>query len=216
MTGDTLLPFNKTGYIKITVRLPKNTFAMYGSSKIGSDVLYTLKNLRVMYNTIPDDNKHSAQYPFRTVSSVRQSLTSNFSTISTLAPIVGSSFFVVFLPSVDENNNMKDSLALHKVPQLDEIQFLFNDSFNNTITYTLDNEQEIISNFVQAVQQSYMDEANNCSLEAMSFNQAFGVGLLLSSTVDFSKSKLTVNMKTAISNSLPYNAYIFFQGYSSL
>jgi len=216
MVGDVELPFNKTGYIKITVRLPKNSFAMYGSDKIGGDVLYNLKNLRVMYNTIPDDKKYSAQYPFKTVSSVRQSLTSNFSTISTLAPIVGTSFFVVFLPTQDENNNMKDSLALHKVPLLDEVQFLFNDSFNNTICYTLDNEQEIISNFVESVKQSYVEGVSNLNLQAMSKNQAFGLGMLLSSSVDFSKSKLTVNMKSGISNALPYNAYVFFQGFSSL
>jgi hypothetical protein len=40
--------------------------------------------------------------------------------------------------------------------------------------------------------------------------------MLLSSSVDFSKSKLTVNMKSGISNALPYNAYVFFQGFSSL
>jgi hypothetical protein len=216
MVGDVELPFNKTGYIKITIRLPKNSFSMYGSDKVGTDVLYNLKNLRVMYNTIPDDNKHSAQYPFKTVSSVRQSLTSNFSTISTLAPIVGTSFFVVFLPTVDENNNMKDSVALHKVPLLDEVQFLFNDSFNNTICYTLDNEQEIISNFVESVKQSYVEGVSNLNLQAMSRNEVFGLGMLLSSSVDFSKSKLTVNMKSGISNALPYNAYVFFQGFSSL
>jgi hypothetical protein len=99
-------------------------------------------------------------------------------------------------------------------PAIDEIQFLWNDSTNQLITYTLDNQEEYIYNYLKALNVAV--GANNCHSNTLASNSGFGLGLNFNMAVDLSQTVLSFNMRSAIQNTDPFSAYVYFIGMSAI
>jgi len=213
LIGDVLLPFSKTGDILVSLQTSKVVQALYGDSNLGGNKNYTLSNIRLVYSSVADDGKYS-KYAMRVKSSLKQSLQSTYANISTKIPIVADSFFMTFIEQADENQPLSNSMALQKIPLFQKLEITWNDSLSQQYQYQIDNEEEILVNFVKAVQKVSGD--NSCSLSTLSGNDGYGMGLQFGSFVDLSKTKLGVNIQSGISSDNPFTVYMFFNGVVSL
>ena len=211
--GDIFVPYVKTGDLKISLRIAPETTALWGDVTIGTAIKYRFSNVNCSFRSIPDDGVYAKQYQYVVKGDLKQSIQSNFTNITTKFPLqVCSSMFASFIPQNLDNTNTSDSLACHQLPNVTELQFLFNDSSNQLITYQLDNQQEILDNFVQAVGST----TNQCSLSNVYANKAWGVGLPFSSPMNLAGQKLSLNLKSDVNSSSPYVMYAFFVGVNAL
>lgn len=211
--GDVFVPYVKTGDMKISLRVAPETTALWGDDTIGTSIKYRFSNLNCSFRSISDDGVYSKQYAYMIKGDLKQSIQSNFTNITTKFPLQNcSSMFASFIPQSLDNTNEGDSLACHQLPSVDELQFLFNDSSNQLITYQLDNQQEILDNFVQSVGST----VNACSLSNVYANKSWGIGLPFSAPMNLANQKLSLNLKSQINSSYPYVMYAFFVGINIL
>jgi hypothetical protein len=209
MIGDTLLPFNKTGDVLISIQTAAVVNALWGNQDVGIDTNYQLSNLRLVYQSVQDDGKYG-KYTMRVKSSIKQSIQSTNATVSTKVPVVADSFFMTFINQSHEGDKTYNSLACEKVPLFQRLEVAYNDNISQQYTYQIDNEEEVITNFIKAVQKVSSD--NNASFSTLASNDSYGVGFNFNAFVDLSKTKLSVNLKSSINNNNPMLAYMFFNG----
>lgn len=217
--SDSALPFAKSGDINISLIVSRSVAVLYGTAPtgtgaIGVDRNILLKNLRLVYTTVADDGKYAPQYQMLIRSSLKQSLQSSYASISTLAPLVSDRFWMVFIPQNQDSDARYNGLACVRPPNISRVDYLWSDSFSAQYTYTLLNEEEILTNFVRAVNNKVED--NQCALNILASNDGYGMGLPFGAFVDLSKNKISINIQSEISSSNPITVYMFFQGVISV
>lgn len=216
---DNALPFSKTGDITISLIVSQSISVLYGTAKtgeatIGNDRNITLSNLRILFTSVPDDGKYPKAYQMRVSSSLKQSLQSTYANISTLAPLVADRFWMVFVPQAQDNSALDNGLACYRPPNVSRVEYLWSDSFNAEYTYAIVNEEEMLTNFVKAVNGVVSD--NQCSLNILASNDGFGLGMPFGSFIDLRQNKLSINIQSDISSTSPITCYMFFSGVVSL
>lgn len=214
LIGDTKLPYAKTGDLKVSLTLARNVAVLFGDSRIGTTINYQLSDLMLVFTTSPDNLQYSPQYSMRVKTGIKQSVQSSFANISTKVPIVADSMFATFILQDNENSALQNGMKGEEIPNLKELQFIWNDALNQEFTYTIKSREETLYNYVKAV--SKVVSSNNCSLNVLASNQGFGVGISFGGAVDLSKSKLGMNILSDITNGNPYVAYLFFGGILSI
>jgi hypothetical protein len=125
-------------------------------------------------------------------------------------PVVADSFFMTFINQSHEGDKTYNSLACEKVPLFQRLEVAYNDNISQQYTYQIDNEEEVITNFIKAVQKVSSD--NNASFSTLASNDSYGIGFNFNAFVDLSKTKLSVNLKSSINNNNPMLTYMFFNG----
>ena len=210
MVGDSLVPFNKIGEVMISIQTESVINALWGSADLNIGTNYTLKNLRLIYTSVADDGKYG-KYSMKIKSSVKTSLNSNNATISTKVPVVADSFFMTFIQQLHEGSRVYNSLQCEKIPLFQRLEVTYNDSMSQQFTYEIDNEEEVLTNFIKAVQK--VAGNNDASLSTLGSNEAYGIGFYFGgSFVDLSKTKIGINIKSGIQSAAPFLAYMFFNG----
>lgn len=218
--SDSALAFAKSGDINISLIVSRSVSVLYGTAQTGSGAIgvdrnILLKNLRLIYTTIADDGKYPPQYQMFIKSSLKQSLQSSYASISTLAPIIGDRFWMVFIPQSQDSDARYNGLACVRPPNVSRVDYLWSDSFSAQYTYTLLNEEEILTAFVRSINNNVED--NQCALNVLASNgDGYGMGLNFGTFVDLSKNKISINIQSGISSSNPMTAYMFFQGVVSV
>ena len=216
---DSNLPFAKTGDITVSLIVSQSTSVLYGTAKtgtgaIGVDRNITISNLRLSFTTVPDDGKYAQAYQMRVGSSLKQSLQSTYANISTLAALTADRFWMVFVPQNLDTSAEYNGLACYRPPNISRVEYLWSDSFSAEYTYAIVNEEEMLTNFVKAVNRVVGD--NQCGLNILASNDGFGLGLQFGSFVDLRKNKISVNIQSGISSTAPVTAYMFFSGVVSI
>lgn len=209
--GDNLIPYSKTGDIFVSLTLPRNISILYGSSAIGASKTYKLTNMRLAYTTVVDDGKSaSKKFQMRTRVDLKQSIQSSYANISTKVPVIADSFFATFIETDKENNVLYNSLQNQRLPLVSRLEYLWNDSFSQEYTYELDNEQQILENYIKAINKTVGN--NNANTNVIASNDSWGIGLSFGQFIDLSKSKIGINISSGVDSSNPYTCYLFFSG----
>jgi len=217
---DNALPYAKTGDINISLIVSRSVSVLYGDDatgegSIGVDRNITLSNVRIVFTSIMDDGRYAKSYDMVVSSSLKQSLQSSYATIQSNAPLaLCDRFWMVFVKQADDNNPLANGLQCIRPPAVARVEYLYNDSFNSEFHYALVNEEEILTNFVRAVNNVSAD--NQCNLNKLDSNDGYGLGLLLGGYMDFRSNKLSINIQSAISSAEPITAYLFFSGVVSV
>ena len=216
---DNALPFAKTGDITISLIISQSISVLYGTAKtgtgaIGVDRNITISNLRITFTSVPDDGKYPKAYQMRVGSSLKQSLQSTYSNISTLAPLLADRFWMAFVPQDQDNSAVANGLACYRPPQVSRVEYLWSDSFNTEYTYAIINEEEMLTNAIKAVNGVVSD--NQATLNILASNDGFLLGMPFGSFIDLRQNKLSINLESAISSSAPVTCYMFFSGVVSL
>ena len=211
--GDNLLPFNKMGDIMISLQTSTVVNALWGDADLGVNTNYSLQNLRLIYSSVADDGKYG-KYTLKVKSSVKTSVQSNNATISTKVPMVADSFFMTFIQQNHEGSKLYNSLQCEKVPLFERLEVTYNDNMSQMFTYEIDNEEEVITNYIKAIQK--VAGNNDASLSTLASNEAYGIGFNFGAYTDLSKTKLGINIKSAIQSDYPLVTYMFFNGVVSI
>ena len=202
------LPYSKSGTIRLTMNLAPNRSALMGAALNNAQDSYTLTNPRVIYQSLPDMGKNQ-QTIMRSVYNIKNSIQSSFSNVQARVPAVADSVSVSFQRQNREQTAPHSNYNAEKPVGISEVQFLFNDSTNEYISYKITDITEMLHRYVN----SFVDTGHNgVSVDRLNSNQSFGLGLSFNGFVDLSNQKFALQLRSAIDNNEPYNVYMYFHG----
>tara|TARA_R110000744_G_scaffold30823_2_gene72803 strand:- start:1920 stop:3056 length:1137 start_codon:yes stop_codon:yes gene_type:complete len=205
------LPFDKSGIVTVMTSLARNAQALFGANQ-DVNTTYELRNLRCTYMSVPD-----SKTPEPTVMNVEYPIKSNIltgtATLSTNIPAVCSGVSINFIQTQHFGVNVFDSNRLENPAQLQSVQYIMNDKTNSLITHKLEDQTEILENFVDSL---YNSGRNQVSLDKFRSNNAFGCGLSFDGGIDLSSNRFTFQIVSGINNTYPCNVYQYFHSSVSL
>ena len=94
-----------------------------------------------------------------------------------------------------------DNHALEKPPRLDEVQFLFNDATNQLVQYQQTDFGEYMDGYLSSLK---TQGVHNASANLVRANSVFGIGLDFNGEVDLSNQKISLQLKSSVSNTNQY------------
>ena len=202
------LSFSKSGQIRLSLTLGKVSSVLYGTG-CDANTNYTLSNVRVVYKTVED-----AMNPveMRTILNLKSSINSQLSNTMSKVPAVVDGVSCCFLRQ-DKENDVKDcNSSMDVLPGINELQFLFQDSTSEYISYVIDKKSEMVDLFVNSLRNSGHNQVNSNSSQ-----MNFGIGLSFP-PVDLSNQKfnIQINSKHSTLSQVPYIIYQYFHSFVSV
>jgi len=203
------IPYTKTGAIRVSLNLARAVSALYGRD-MGNDVTYSLKNLRLSYRTTMDMSRVPDKVTLRKRMSIKSSIQTSLANIQAKVPSNSvEAMFASFQEQSHENTDFWNNVALDKIPNLDEIQFLFNDSTNQFISFVIRSNPEVLMNYVKSLGST---GRNNVTIKEMVNNDGYGVGISMGDElIDLTSQKFGIQINSAISTAKPMIMYLYFQ-----
>lgn len=203
------LNYSKSGTIRVNVKLARNAAALYlteeGSAAGLTTANYVLRNIRLCYMTEPAGQ--SGKVSMRTKLNIKQAVLSSFANISTKVPAVCNAVSCSFQKQTSENNIKFNNSQTEVLPLVDELQFLFNDSQNEYITFVIKDRIELLKRYIE----SFVNTGTNgASLKNLAHNNSYGIGLAFNEFIDFSSQKFNVQLNSAVNSNEPYTLYMYF------
>ena len=211
--GTGRVPYSRTGAIRVSFNLARNFSALYGLD-VSALTKYSLKNLRLVYTTVPDDGSASKLVPLRTKLNIKQSIQSGFANISTKVPAEVDSVSCSLQYQDEEQTAVNNNQQLQKIPSVSQVQFLFNDSTNKYMSFSLDNNEEIVSHFIESMIDS---GTNTMSPNQLALNDGYGIGLRFGGDfIDLRNQKFNIQITSALTNTRAMIMYLYFHSIMSL
>tara|TARA_R110002012_G_scaffold318393_1_gene536789 strand:- start:94 stop:1218 length:1125 start_codon:yes stop_codon:yes gene_type:complete len=207
---DGRLPYSRTGDIRLTVNMAQVASCLYGMD-MNTTTKYVVKNMNVLYSTYPSRQEDNEPIQLHTLTSVQTSIASSQANVYAQVSAIASSVSCSFIPTEEHNQLIYNSLSLHKVPNLQELQFSMNDSTNKLISFVIRDDQEVISLFLD----SFGDTGkNSLSRNNMNNNNAYGVGLRFSDNngIDLRNQKFNIQLNSNVRNTDPLTMFLYFHG----
>lgn len=202
------LPFDKTGYMKLSLTLARNIAFFYGRD-VDTNTNYKITNLRVVYQTVPTEN--TSGVVMRSSVMIKNSIQSSFSNTSAKVPASCDAVSISFLQQLHENQFTTDNYALEEVPNINHIQYLFNDT-STFIRYKIDDKGDMLEKYLESMNSS---GHNQVSANAWKDNKHFGLGVSFQGFVDLSQSKFNTQIASA-DNNINNRPIIMFSFFHSL
>ena len=201
-----LLNYSTTGTIRISLNLARVAEALHGEDLLSTSD-YVLTNVRMCYTSVPEPPQ---QMPIslRTNLCLKSALNSQLSNTSNRVPAVCDSVSMSFMRLSHENHVNHNNTALELVPNVDRLQFMFNDSTSKYIAYELKKGPEIVAEGLKALSVGTM--SNNVRLDTLAANKGYIAGLAFGDAVDLSQQKFNVQIESGISSDNPYTMYCYF------
>ena len=207
--GETQIAYDDWGNIRVSVNLARAADCLYGPD-MAADVSYLITNMRCIFKSVLDDGvKNKLPTILEPVISNKQTVSSNFSNTSHRVPAVVSSFSSTFLLLSKENALKYNNLETNELPGLTQLQFLFQDSTNQSITYTIKDRSEVISRYLESFKKTDTGD-NQAKLMNLRSNGGYGIGLHFSEAIDLKNQKFNAQFTTTIDSTNPYIMYSFF------
>ena len=200
------LSYEKTGQIRLSLNLAQNRSSLMGSGFNPTQDTFAILNPRVIYQSVPSVAKEP-QTLLRTIYNVKNTIQSNFANISTKIPAVCDSVSISFQRQQRENTAPFSNYTCETPKQIEELQYLFNDSTNEYISYVITDQTEMLQRGINSI----IDNGHNAiSGNRFGTNENFITGLAFNGYVDLSNQKFSVQIKSGVDNNVPYNVYMYF------
>lgn len=194
-SGSPVLAYSKTGAIRLTVNLGRVFSALYGVD-VNNTVSYSISNLKVSFTSVPEDPSMNDAVVMRTIVNLKQSIESSFANIGVKVPAICDRMSASFQVQQNENTAKNNNTELAKVPNLTELQFLFNDITNSLVSFLLRDYEEIISRYID----SFYDTGKNAlTTYNLADNDGFGAGLDFDDFIDLRNQKFNLQLQSGIS-----------------
>ena len=206
MEGDHL-PFEKSGDIRLTFNLARNIAALQGV-KAGNGAAYQLRNLRLSYNSVPTVGTWSdTATSMRSVYNIKSTLLSGSANVAAQVPAVCDAVSCSFQRQSDENVNVVSNLKCNVLPGIRNLQFQFNNSTSQYVTYEMNDNNEMLHRYLDSFSHTGY---NQTYLANFRDNQSFGVGLEFKGFIDLTQQQFGIQITSDITNADPYNLYSYF------
>ena len=199
--------FNKNGWIRVSCILsPANQALFGGANQVKA---YTLQNLALRFQTREDDGSQGPML-MKSYVNVVSSVQSTSTTVAARVPSSSvNGVALSFIKQSNVNDPQQNSHALESLPQWSTIEYLFNNSLQQYLTYTLRDESDAIHRGLMALETAGHSQVSAKTLKA---NKGQIMGLAFSEYVDLSNQKFTINFKVdsdSISGS-PMDVQMYF------
>jgi len=109
------------------------------------------------------------------------------------------------------NDTVHNHLQLDVPPDVQRVEFNFNDSTTQYYTFALETPEEILYNYQMSWGVPPMSKSD-ITLPRLNARDSYGVGMSLGGFIDMSKSKFGVNIKSNIVSTLKYAVFMIFRG----
>ena len=224
--GDNL-PFSRSGFMKISISLARDAQALYGTYyNTGADNMstanYELSDLQITYQTVPDVGQNEPLV-MRSLIPIKSTLESDFSNVASSVPAKCDAVSISYQFQERENTNLDgsqqvqvwDNNALNKIPNWESLQFIFNNSNSEYVSYIIDNQQEALKRAIESMKDT---GHNQVSLDAMNDEQHLIHGLSFGEMIDLSNQRFNIqlNAPNGISADNKMVIYAFFHSLVSL
>lgn len=186
------LPYRRTGDVRISVILNTNAGVTYGldSSNLTT---YGVKDLRLTYRTKPDDGSAPPSVELHSKIGINQSLQSNLANVQAQVPAVCRSVSCSFQKQIQINSSAFNNYTTEQLPQLESLQFLYNDSTNKGVSYLIRDNVDAVDRYIDSFEDT---GSNNMSRNNQSNNEGYGIGLNFDDDIDLTRQKLNIQIKT--------------------
>ncbi len=209
--ANTSLSYTKSGAIRVVFTLNRVANVLWGQS-VDATCSYGLTNLRLQFTSVPDNSNttfHRVKYH------IKQSILSSQSNIQTKVPAVCSAVSCSFVKQSDENALTKNANERQRMPQLDQLQFLFNNATNELVQYVIEDRTEVLMRYVN----SFMDvDHSRMSLKNIANNNVAGVGLDFQEDVNLASQTFSIILNSA-DNSIstdPRTIHLYFHSFTQV
>ena len=207
------LPYSKSGPIRLSFNLARVGAALFGVD-VDGQTAYTLSDLRISYSTVPESPEMREQkIVMNTKLSVSQSIQTSLANIAVKVPAVVNAVSCSFLAQGSENSLRDNTLGLEKLPNVNQVQFMFNDSTSSYISFLLRDNVEIIGRYLDSF---YESPRNAMTVNNQMANDGYGIGLDFDDYVDLRNQKFTLQVDSAVSNLNPFIVYMYFHSIISV
>jgi len=208
-----LLPYSKSGPIRVSLNLARTVGCLFGND-VDANTSYSLSNLRLVFKATDAMPDSKDPIVVRTRQCIKASLSTPLANVQAKVPSANvEAFTASFQVQSDENTLKANNLTLEKIPQLQELQFLFNDSTNEAITYQVRSDAEAIEHYLDAMGFTGRNQVNR---DNMNNNEGYGIGYRFDHPISLMNQKLSIQINSAISNSVPLVMYMFFHSVMNL
>ena len=199
--------FSKNGFIRVSMILSSATECLFGGADQAKD--YSLTDLACRFQTAADDGSQGAML-MKSYVNVVSSVQSTSTTVSARVPSQSvNGVAMSFINQSDLRSNQRNSYELQRLPQWSNIEFLFNNSLQEYLTYTIRDESDALHKGLEALESAGHSQVSSKTLKA---NKGAIFGLPFNSYIDLSQQKFTVNFKIdsdTITNN-PMDVQMFF------
>ena len=196
--------------------------AISGTDQDGSDIVallkgldvnnnatYSLLNPRVTFYSEPDNSTQDKLILY-TVDHIRQSLVSGLTNISVRPVGIKNSVMCSFINTNREKSYIYNSNETQSL-NVSRLQFLYNNSTMDNVTYVLEDDPEIRKRYIEALNKASPAGHNNMDDRHLRANESYGVGLSME-PVDLTNQVFNIQVNSDASNTEPYSAHIYFNG----
>jgi len=199
--------FSKNGFIRVSCILSPAIQALYGGAAAAKD--YLLTNLALRYQTREDDGTQGVMM-MKSYINVVSSVQSTSTTVSARVPSKSvNGVAISFIAQSDVNDGSRNSYELQNLPQWENIEFLFNNSLNEYLTYVVSDQSDALSKGLEAMESAGHSSVSSKTLKG---NKGTIFGLKFSEYIDLSNQRFTTNFKVgsdSITNN-PMDCHLFF------
>ena len=203
--GSPTLSHTKSGAVKLSFNLARNLEVLVGRD-VTNNYSYNVSNLKICFRSVPDANPKNAVL-MNTTLCLKSSLNSAFSNTSSKVPAVCNAVSVVFLNQLHEYQPTFNNQALEEPPNIRDVNYIFNDSTNQYISYQIDERNEMIQRGLESL--DFVSSAN-VGLDLLSANKSFILGINFNTDIDLSSQKFNLQMNSDITNASPFLMYQYF------
>jgi len=205
------LSYQKSGDIRLTVTMNRFASALFGIS-VDANYQYNVTNFRCEFMSYPDDADMSPiLYKNRQI--LKQSIESGTAQLNFNFPMMANTVYGSFLEQTKENEPVDNNYALAKPPAVDELQFFYNNTTNEYISYVMRSQAEILDYAIDAVGTT---NRNSATLKKLRDNNGYLVGIRMNEMVDLMQTKISMVLNSAINNTNPHIFYLCSEGVAEI
>lgn len=206
--GDVGVSYNRVGNVRISLQLSRTLDAFYGGDVQTGVTTYSISNPRLEFVSLVDDNKVN-DLQFRVSNSLKQVVNSSLSNLGLKAPVIANSCSVSFIQQQHQSQGAYDNTACEQLPNVSRLDFTWNNATNQGVTYTIRDNVELTTRYLESLQSS----GHNCSsLPLLSANKSYGIGISFNEFIDLSKTMLNVQIQSEVDSTNPYTGIFYFNG----
>ena len=200
--------FDKYGYIRVSMNFARSNHFMFGQDCDGT-MSYEVKNLKLRYTSVPEDNK-DVKILMNSYVAIKSTMNSQNGSFQARVPsdaVLGCA--ISFLRQSDESSAKENTYQLQKLPGISSIKFLFSDTQNRFISYTIDELSDMMDRGVRSLRYAGHSSAQPDTLKG---NEGMIVGTPFNQVASLRNQKFTTLIETdnADLSSRPFIVRQFF------
>lgn len=204
-SGDLSMSYSKTGAIRVQVTLARNFATLFGLD-VGTNSAYVLTDCRLEFMSVPESGK-SNKTAHRVKYHIRQAINSGSVNVSVKVPAVCNSVSCSFIKQNDENTATANALARQTLPNVTQLNYLFNNNLSERIQFTIRERTEQLMRYLESFKNI---EHNRMTLKNLACNKSYGLGLNFGDFVDLSNQTFSLQVTSNVSSGDPYSAHMYF------